>query len=261
MKNVKFPTLMPTAEPFFFPGNRTGCLLIHGFTGTPKEMRQLGVHLSNQGCTVLGIRLPGHATQLQDMLRMRWRDWIASLEDGWQILSGCTDQIFIMGLSMGGVLALCFSAHAPVAGVVGMSTPHHFPKDLRVPMIKPISLYQRFQRKGLPNWYDVEAYQDHVSYSSQPTRGLAELRDLIGEMQSALPQIKAPALLIYSRHDRTVRAEDGHMEAIYAALGSQEKQTLWIENSGHVITSDAQRETVFQAVLSFISRYSRLPAV
>jgi len=44
--------LIPTAEPFFYPGNETGCLLIHGFTGAPKEMRWLGEYLTGKGYNV-----------------------------------------------------------------------------------------------------------------------------------------------------------------------------------------------------------------
>jgi carboxylesterase len=73
-------------------------------------------------------------------------------------------------------------------------------------------------------------------------------------MQTGLPRVTAPTLLIYSKDDPTVRAEDQHMEQIYAALGSQDKETLWIEKSSHVITSDAQRERVFQAAGDFVER-------
>ena len=59
--------IIPTAEPFYLPGNNIGCLLVHGFTGAPKEMRWMGEFLGNQGYTVLGIRLAGHATTPEDM--------------------------------------------------------------------------------------------------------------------------------------------------------------------------------------------------
>ena len=70
--------IIPSAEPFFFPGSKTGILLIHGFTGTPKEMRWMGEYLhQKQHLTVLGIRLSGHATQPEDMLRSSYTDWLA----------------------------------------------------------------------------------------------------------------------------------------------------------------------------------------
>jgi esterase/lipase len=47
-------------KEFYFKGNNTGVLLIHGFTGTPSEMRLLGEYLAKKGYTVKGILLKGH---------------------------------------------------------------------------------------------------------------------------------------------------------------------------------------------------------
>ena len=80
--------IIPGAEPFFFPGGSTGCLLVHGFTGTPKEMRAMGEYLHQRGFSVLGVRLTGHATRPEDLQRARWQDWLLSVEDGWQLLKG-----------------------------------------------------------------------------------------------------------------------------------------------------------------------------
>jgi carboxylesterase len=108
--------IIPTAEPFFFSGKdanaKTGCLVTHGFTGTPKEMRWLGEYLNGQGYTVCGIRLNGHATKPEDMIRSRWQDWLLSVEDGFNLLRSCTYQVFLLGLSMGGVLSLTAAASA-----------------------------------------------------------------------------------------------------------------------------------------------------
>ena len=80
--------IIPTAEPFFFAGKganaKIGCLVTHGFTGAPKEMRWLGEYLNHQGYTVCGIRLNGHATKPEDMVRSHWQDWLLSVEDGLQ---------------------------------------------------------------------------------------------------------------------------------------------------------------------------------
>ena len=121
--------IIPTAEPFFFPGGPIGCLLVHGFTGTPKEMRWMGEYLAEKGYSVLGVRLAGHATHPADLLRLRWQDWLASVEDGWNLLRGVTPDIFMVGLSMGGILSLLFASQHPVRGVVTMSTPYRLPKD------------------------------------------------------------------------------------------------------------------------------------
>ena len=51
------PDIIPGAEPFFYRGGPIGALLIHGFTGAPKEMRLLAEALAAEGLTVLGVRL------------------------------------------------------------------------------------------------------------------------------------------------------------------------------------------------------------
>jgi carboxylesterase len=242
------------AEPFFFPGGPAGCLLIHGYTGTPKEMRWLGEYLSELGHTVLGIRLFAHATTPEDMKRARWADWLADVEDGFHILNSCCQKVFVIGLSMGGILSLLFASRRPLAGVVAMSTPHHLPNDPRIRFIKPLSLIQPYLPKGPPAWFDQKAFQEHISYPSDPTRAYAEVRDMLVEMRKGLENIHAPVLLINSKDDPVVTPEERHLELIFEGLGSQEKQSLWIEQSGHVIPRDAQREQVFQAVGNFVNR-------
>src|SRR5512139_3111646 len=163
--------IITTAEPFLLLGDATkpDCLLIHGFTGTPKEMRWMGEYLNGQGYTCLGIRLAGHATTPEDMIRSRWTDWAASVEDGYHLLRGMTDRIFLAGLSMGGVLSLLMSTRLDVAGVVAMSTPYMLPNDPKHYSLEYIKLYSHFVKympksKDAPGtgWFDKEAFKDHI---------------------------------------------------------------------------------------------------
>jgi carboxylesterase len=250
--------LIPTAEPFFLPGQtgQPGCLLIHGFTGAPKEMRWMGEYLSQQGYPSLGIRLAGHATRPEDMVRSRYTDWIASVEDGYHLLCGVTERVYLMGLSMGGVLALLLSTRLDVAGVVGMSTLYRIPYGYPAWMIKLFSRFVRYQPKSKEEpgatWFDKDAYAKHVSYPENPVRSGAELKLLAAEMRAALPGVRVPVLLIHSRNDTYVLPEN--MEHIYADLGTSDKTKLYVTESGHVLTRDAAREQVFAAASAFIRR-------
>ncbi len=245
--------IIPSAEPFFFPAGRAACLLVHGFTGTPKEMRWMGEHLHRAGFTVLGVRLAGHATAMHDLPRMRWRDWLASVEDGWHLLrSGGYHPIVIMGLSLGGVLSLVFSARFPVAGVVSMSAPYRLPPHPLLPFLRPLSFVRPYLPKGPSDARDREALKEHISYPANPTRGLLEVRNLLRVLRAELPGVQVPALIVHSRSDRYVPPENA--EHIFAALGSHEKDLLWVENSGHVIPREPERERVFQAATAFARR-------
>jgi carboxylesterase len=261
---MSMPQTIPTAEPFFLPGQgknaRTGCLVTHGFTGAPKEMHWLGEYLNSLGYTVCGIRLNGHATRPEDMIRSRWRDWLLSVEDGYNLLHSCTDRVFLLGLSMGGMLSLTAASSLPVRGVVGMSTPYDLPRiSLPLWTIRVLSLVKPYRPKGkVPGsgWFDQAAYRQHVAYPQNPLRSAVELKCLVEEMHAALPKISVPVLLIHSRDDDYVIKDS--MQQIYDHLTTPDKQMLWVQGGGHVITEEPTRATVYQAAADFIARVSNL---
>jgi len=251
--------IIATAEPFFFLGDHSkpACLLIHGFTGTPKEMHWMGKYLNEKGLTCLGVRLAGHATDPEDMIRSNWTDWTVSVEDGYSLLRGVSDNIFLIGLSMGGVLALLMSTKLENKGVVAMSTPYKLPDDPRLRHIEWISKIVAYMPKSDEepgaSWFDRESWKEHISYPENPVRSIGELNKLLGEMRAALPKIDVPVLLMHSKDDKYVLPEN--MEMIYADLKkASDKRKLYITESSHVITRDAARRQVFESALEFIQR-------
>jgi carboxylesterase len=251
--------IISTAEPFLFLGDRSrpACLLIHGFTGTPKEMRWMGEHLNQHGYTCLAIRLAGHATNPEDMIHSNWTDWTASVEDGYALLRGLSDNIFCIGLSMGGVLSLLMSTRLPVKGVVAMSALYKLPDDPRLRHIDWIARMIPFMPKSNEepgsSWFDKEAWQDHISYPQNPVRSIGQLNRLLAEMRAALPEVRVPVLLIHSRDDTYVLPEN--LELLDGALvKASDKTKLYITGSGHVVTRDAAREQVFRSTAEFIQR-------
>lgn len=250
--------IIPNATPFYFPGNRTGCLLVHGFTGAPTEMRWLGEFLNQQGYTVLGVRLAGHGTKIEDMIRCRWPDWVSSVEDGWHLLQNTTDQIFVIGLSMGGLLSLNHASQFPVKGVVSMSTPLIMPqknfKQLRG-LAKIISKITPSRKKASRSgWFTPKAAEGHISYPRNPYRSIVELSYLIDEVKEKVDKISAPTLVIHSKDDKYVLPQNAKM--IFEKLTTKEKELIYIEKAGHVITRDGDKEFVFNKIAEFIKKYS-----
>jgi carboxylesterase len=254
------PQIIPTAEPFFFPGGKTGILLVHGFTSAPREMRWMGEYLNAQGHTVLGLRLAGHATRPQDMIRSRWQDWLLSVEDGFSMLRSCTERIFLAGLSLGGVLALTFAgqerAESPRAcGIIAMSTPYFQPQDWRLRFLKPLSRIKPFISKGDggpgAGWFG-DAWKQHVAYPQYPLRSVHEMNQLMNVMYTSLPRVDQPVLLICSRNDHPLICAS--MGRIFQEVASRDKQQLWLEGSGHTVTEEPQRQLVFETAAAFIAR-------
>lgn len=251
--------IIPTAEPFLFLGepSKPACLLIHGFTGTPKEMRWMGEFLNQQGYTCLGIRLAGHATDPEDMIRSNWTDWTASVEDGYSLLKSLSANIFLVGLSMGGVLSLLMSTRLDVMGVVAMSTPYKLPDDPRLRHIDWIARMVPYMPKSNEepgaSWFDRDAWRDHISYPQNPLRSIGQLNRLLGTLRAALPDVRVPLLLMHSKDDTYVLPEN--VERLYADLvNASDKTILYITGSGHVIPRDAARQQAFQSALEFMQR-------
>ncbi len=244
------------AEPFFYPGGETGCLLAHGFTASPQEVHRLGEHLAQQGYTVLGVRMFAHGTKHEDMNRARWTDWLTSVEDGYHLLANHCKRFFFIGSSVGGSLSLILATRFPPAGVVMLATPIRLPPDPRLerlkPILKPLSYLLPAIPKGPPTWHDPQAQVERVAYTAYPLRAILELEPLLAAMRSALPKVRVPAFLMHSKNDRFIPSE--HMQQIYERLGSSDKHMTLVEDSSHVITCDAEREVVFQNVTGFIQR-------
>jgi carboxylesterase len=219
-------------------------------------MRGLGEHLNGLGYTVCGIRLTGHATQPTDMIRSRRRDWLLSVEDGFNLLRSSCQQVFLLGLSMGGILSLISATHLPAAGVVAMSTPWELPHARLMPLARLLSVFMPYMKKnkGVPgaDWFDQQAFRQHVSYPKNLVRSAYELNRLLQEMHTALPLVKVPVLLIHSHDDRYV--DPAGMAKIHAALGSRDKHMLWVQGGSHVITEEPTRQAVFTAAAEFIAR-------
>ena len=218
----------------------------------------MGEYLNRElGFTCLGVRLSGHATRPKDMVRSRWTDWTASVEDGYNLLRGAVDEIYFVGLSMGGALSLLMSTRLDVKGIVTISAPYQLTAQYPAWQIKLYSYFRTYlpKTKGEPGagWFDMEAYKGHISYPLNPIRSAAELKLLLDKMQTALPKITAPTLLIHSKDDAYVLPEN--MEKIYAGLvNTSDKTKLLVTGSGHVVTRDAARHQVFEAARNFIQR-------
>lgn len=241
--------IMPGAEPFLLKGGPRGVLLIHGFTGAPAEMRLLGESLHAKGFTVLAVRLPGHGTEVGDMEITTWRHWYGAALDGRLLLSGLCDEINVVGLSMGGLLALKLAAEYPVSSVVALSTPI-FLTTRRLPLLPLYRAFRRFIPKKHRH-YDIDP-RYNVGYDSTPLASLSSLLELISSVQEDLPNIHCPALLVQSRREHTVRPESATF--IFDHLGTQAKELFWLEKSGHVITIDIEREAVFAKVAEFLAQ-------
>lgn len=240
------------AKEFYFKGNGTGILLIHGFTGTPSEMRYLGEYLKGKGFTVRGVRLKGHGTSPEDMRKTNHRDWITSVVEGYKELKQECDEVFAVGLSMGGLLSLYLARNFDVKGVVSLSSPIKI-RNRHAYYAFLVKYFKKYVRKyGKPRDPFI------ISYDRTPVRCIHSLFKLIRYIEANLDKIDKPVLIMQSYKDGTVNPVSADM--IYRQIGSKDKSIIYLHESGHIITCDCEKDRVFEEVYNFIVNKSESEA-
>ena len=237
------------AEPFLLKGGSTGILLVHGFTGLPAELLPLGEFLNRAGFTVLGVRLAGHATNERDLARSTREDWLNSVLDGWEILSGLCEKIFVVGHSMGALLALKLAKLREIGKVVTLAAPIFIDEEQGLENLPPREkcgnlCVERPQRK-LKN---VPPVVNKV-YRKMPLVSIHELVELIAEVEKILPEITAPVLIMHGDEDHTAQPKSA--EFIAEKIGSASVERVTVAACGHLLPLTESREFVFEEVLKF----------
>ncbi len=244
-------------EPFRIRGGVRGCLLIHGFAGTPPEMRGLGEFLAAGGYDVMGPLLAGHGLTPQAMALTRWPDWVRSAEEALTALRRDCSEVFVCGQSLGGTLALHLAAtHPEVKGVVtmgAMGSTAYF-RDWRIRMIRGLKYVVRWHvPSDRADLGDPAAVRMLHSYARRPTVCIESLMAMLRVLDRELPQVRVPALITHGRGDRTVNV--GNAPHIFERIGSADKQLIWFERSGHAITVDLEHDLLFATVLNWLNAH------
>lgn len=242
--------------PFAFEGGDTGCLLIHGFTATPQEMRFLGQRLHAAGHGVLGMRVAGHGTTVRDCERTSHEDWYASVRAALREIRSRSRRVVVVGQSMGALLALRLAADEPhavnglalLAPALVLSQPW---LAWIAPALPLLAYLVPGIDKGPGDVADAAVRAARATYPVVPLRALGQLVRLQGVVRDLLPQVRQPALLVHSKQDHTCPLVN--LDLLSGRLGGPIERLL-LEDSYHVVSIDVEREKVATAVADFVRR-------
>jgi carboxylesterase len=253
-------------------GDRRGILLIHGLTGTPMEMRLLGLGLHARGYTVSGMQLAGHCGNVEDLLATGRNDWYKSVQRAADVLRQKVDHLFVAGLSMGALLALKLAADRAdeVAGVGvygatfrhdGWAIPRLAQFTFMLPLLKWLGIgHSRMFMEQPPYGLRDERLRARVSAAmlggdsgaaglpGNPWYSLADLFLLSRSVRRALPRVTAPCLIAH--------ASDDDIASLYNAKLVQRRvsaptELLLFKDSYHMITIDRERRTLINQSARF----------
>jgi carboxylesterase len=244
---------MPGAEAFAHDGGSTGVLLCHGFTGSPQSLRPWAEYLAAAGLSVSLPRLPGHGTTWQEMARTRWEDWYAEVDRAFDQLQASCAEMFVMGLSMGGCLALRLAELRgdAVRGLVLVNP--SITADTRLFALAPVLKLVVPSLKGIAS--DIKNDEAaEVGYDRVPVKAAATLPGLWRLTQQHLSELKQPILAYHSVTDHVVGPAS--MKLLEQSVPPGQLEVRQLANSYHVATLDNDAEVIFSGSLEFIRLHS-----
>lgn len=235
--------IMIGAEPLFLQrDNEIGVLMIHGFTSSPGDFKELANFLAEKNITVYAPLLPGHGTHPRGLKEIKYQDWTNSAQQSLNLLD--TKKKFVLGYSMGGTLALSLAAKNNLDGVISINSAV-FLANRYVPFIPLLKLVQTYTAKK-PEDIIQFINEKRIVYDSMPLSSITELQKLINTVQ--LQEVIEPILIFQSDNDRIIKPESANY--IYNNVNSEDKILISLANSTHSKISN-QDET-FNRLYEFI---------
>lgn len=213
-------------RPFQLGSGDDAALLIHGYPGTPAEMRPVAKILESVGWASHGLLLPGFGTEIASLAEKRHTDWQDAVQNEVVALKKHYRRIVLVGYSMGGALAINAASSSSIDGLILFSPfiqlEHFLWKSL--PLLRRVFPKVKIFRLLKPNFADPQTRAGILNFMPNadldapevqaaildfelPIAMFDEIRILGRQAGKALESVQAPALVFQGLQDELVKPE------------------------------------------------------
>ncbi|KIL52192.1 carboxylesterase [Jeotgalibacillus soli] len=227
---------------------KIGCLLIHGFTGGAYEVNPLARYLRETTDWIVSVpTLPGHGRNLH-LEDAHAREWLAFAEEELERLWRYCDIVYVVGFSMGGLIATHLAIHYPVSKLVLLSTAALYIntgqifRDLHV-MVKDATRRRLHENE----WFG------HYKYKllHTPIRATWEFRKIVLTTRPLLSQINVPTFIGQGLMDGIVPPKAARY--VYDRIGTYQKKLYLSQTSKHLICYASDCNDLFGEIAFFLN--------
>ncbi|HEX8435154.1 alpha/beta hydrolase [Archangium sp.] len=245
--------------PFELGRGEDACLLLHGFTGSPWDVRPLGEALAARGLYVRAIQLPGHCTTPESLLCVGHQDWERAAVHALLSLRGYR-RVFVAGLSMGALLSLKLAADYPeqVQGLALVAPALRFrgPHMWLLKRLRHRRLLERLKPWVFKSGTDISdpaVLAEAPILPAFPSARLQDMWELQDAVMDALPRVRCPTLVAVAEQDHVVDPEGGRVLA-RGLIASSRVRFISLKDGFHIIPRDRGGPLLASEVGSFFDR-------
>lgn len=226
----------------------TGCLIIHGYTGSPHEVEPLTTYLNEQtDWEVVVPTLPGHGETLA-LENITHDKWLQAAEDSLRKLQEKYSQIFLIGFSMGGMIAAYLAAKFKVDKLVLLATAG------KIFSIKQLTLDvgEMITDRIRGTLQENKSYQRYKKKQGKvPMRSNLEFLKLVKYTREYLKDIESPVFIAQGIQDGLVPASTaGYLDR--EIITSSKKEVVLFEKSRHLICLGEDKDTLNGMIHDFL---------
>ncbi len=235
---------------------KVGVLLLHGFTSSTKTVDGITPMLTEAKIPFRVPVLRGHGTVYTDLAGVTAADWYEDAEKALLELASEVDQVVVVGLSMGGLMALELGIRHPdkICGVVTWAAALRF-KDPLAPVAPALSRF-------IKSWPSPNAFTDQSlrtagndNYPKFMTDAFGSLLEQSKVTEKRLGLFQVPLCVIGAKKDTVVDPLAANI--LYRDVASQHREIHWFHKSGHEMGLDLERKQVFQTTLGFVRKFKK----
>ncbi len=257
--------LAPSTAPFELGDGPDAALLLHGFSGSPWELRPLAEGLAAAGIRCKVPLLPGHGIDAAALGRATVAEWLAAAHDAVDsLLAEGRRRIFLAGFSAGGCISLQVAADRPgdLSALALLAPALGFHGNARLYRglfrHRPLSRLVPLVGKGSMDVTDPEVKAVAPYLAQLPTSAAAQLDRVVRGAHDALPRVRTPAIVLWGERDAVVPRSA--VERAAKRIGSGPARLAVFPRSAHQLALDVEREAVASEVARFFAVFARQEA-
>ncbi len=224
-----------------------GCLLLHGYTGGPFEVDPLKEFLEEEtNWKIVVPVLEGHGEQLH-LDGATYETWLKDAEDALEQLRGQCAEVYVIGFSMGGMIAAYLAATQKVDKLVVLAAARRFIS------VKYLSHYfgEVITDKITGHLDENEWYANYKEKMGEiPFKANLEFIRLVQFTKKFLKDIVAPTFIVQGMKDEMVPYKTAY--TLEEEIGSEYKQVVLFEKSDHLICLGDDGPVVNHLILEFL---------